>query len=58
MLKFIKEFLENNQEGLLYHPENGEAGYILLPIGDNYDKIHEMAKNIFNLPAQSDINPK
>jgi LCP family protein required for cell wall assembly len=50
--------LENSNEGLLYHPENGAAGYILLPIGDNYDKIHEMARNIFTLAPQSDIKPK
>ncbi|MFA6973684.1 MAG: LCP family protein, partial [Parcubacteria group bacterium] len=51
--------LENSQEGLLYSPQDsGGAGYILLPIGDNYDKIRDVAKNIFTLPAQSDINPK
>ena len=57
-LEIYQRVLENNEEGLLYHPENGAAGYILLPIGDNYDRIHEMAKNIFNLGPQSDINPK
>lgn len=50
--------LENSDEGLLYNPPENGAGYILLPIGDNYDKIRDMAKNIFNLPAQSDIKPK
>ncbi len=50
--------LENSDEGFLYHPENGTAGYILLPIGDNYDRIRDMAKNIFTLPTQSDIKPK
>jgi anionic cell wall polymer biosynthesis LytR-Cps2A-Psr (LCP) family protein len=50
--------LENSQEGLLYNPPENGAGYILLPIGDNYDKIREMAKNITNLPAQSDIKTK
>lgn len=52
--------LENSAEGLLYNPTNmpKEVGYILLPIGDNYDKIHEMAKNIFTLPPQSDMQPK
>jgi hypothetical protein len=34
------------------------VGYILLPIGGNYDQIHQMAQNIFTLPAQSDIKPK
>lgn len=39
--------LENSEEGLLYAPENtGDAGYILLPRGDNYDKIYEMFKNL------------
>ena len=56
--QIYQRVLENSEEGLLYHPENGAAGYILLPIGDNYDKIHDMAKNIFNLPPQSDIKPK
>ncbi|MFA5961660.1 MAG: LCP family protein [Parcubacteria group bacterium] len=56
--QIYQRVLENSDEGFLYHPENGAAGYILLPIGDNYDKIHEMAKNIFTLPAQSDIKPK
>lgn len=51
--------LENSKEGLLYNPpQTKETGYILLPIGDNYDKIREMAKNIFILPKQSDIQPK
>lgn len=51
--------LENSEEGLLYNPpQTKETGYILLPIGDNYDKIREMAKNIFTLPKQSDIQPK
>lgn len=52
--------LENSEEGLLYNPTNmpKEVGYILLPIGDNYDRIREMAKNIFTLPPQSDIKPK
>lgn len=39
--------LENTEEGMLYAPENtGDAGYILLPRGDNYDRIHEMFKNL------------
>lgn len=51
--------LENSEEGLLYNPpQTKETGYILLPIGDNYNKIREMAKNIFTLPKQSDIQPK
>lgn len=56
--QIYQRVLENSEEGLLYHPENGAAGYILLPIGDNYGKIHEMAKNIFTIAPQSDIKPK
>lgn len=33
--------LDNSEEGLLYAPpETKETGYILLPLGDNYDRIH------------------
>lgn len=56
--QIYQRVLENSEEGMLYNPPQGEAGYILLPIGDNYDRIQDMAKNIFNLPAQSDIKPK
>jgi len=55
----FQRVLENSGEEFLYSPkESNGAGYILLPIGDNYDKIREMAENIFTLPAQSDIEPK
>lgn len=53
-----RRVLENSEEGLLYNPPQGDAGYILLPIGDNYDKIRDMAKNIFTIPAQTDVKPK
>lgn len=54
--QIVHRVLEDSEEGLLYHPaESNGAGYILLPRGDNYDKIHDLAQNIFNLPAQSDI---
>lgn len=57
--QIYQRVLENSEEGLLYNPpQTKETGYILLPIGDNYDKIREMAKNIFTLPKQSDIQPK
>ncbi|EKE16310.1 MAG: cell envelope-like protein transcriptional attenuator [uncultured bacterium] len=59
--QMYQRVLENSNEGLLYNPpaeSNPGAGYILLPIGDNYDKIREMAQNIFSLPEQSDIKPK
>ncbi|HRZ95841.1 MAG TPA: LCP family protein [Candidatus Moranbacteria bacterium] len=50
--------LEDSEEGFLYYPGESAAGYILLPRGDNYDKIHDMAQNIFTIAAQSDIKPK
>jgi hypothetical protein len=55
----FQRVLENTEEGYLYSPEvsNG-AGYILLPRGNNYDRIHEMFRNIFTMPPQSDIKPK
>ncbi len=55
--KVIQRVLENTQEGLLYTPsENPNTGYILLPIGDSYDKIHQLIQNTFTAPEQSDIN--
>lgn len=57
--QIAQRVLENSEEGFLYAPqETQEKGYILSPIGDNYDRIHEMFKNIFTIPAQSDIKPK
>ncbi len=57
-IQIYQRVLENSEEGLLYNPPENGAGYILLPIGNNYEKIHEMAANIFTLPPQSDIKPK
>ncbi len=55
----FQRVLENTEEGLLYAPpENPEAGYILLPRDDNYNRIRELFQNIFTLPSQSDIKPK
>ncbi|HBI17258.1 MAG TPA: hypothetical protein DDY52_03900 [Candidatus Moranbacteria bacterium] len=46
--EIIQKVLENSQEGLLYNPtETKETGYILLPIGDNYNSINQMFSNIF-----------
>lgn len=47
-LAVSQKVLENTAEGLLYHPENTtpEQGYILLPIGDNYEKIRELFHSI------------
>jgi LCP family protein required for cell wall assembly len=58
-IQIYQRVLENSEEGFLYNPtESNGAGYILLPTGENYDRIHEMAANIFTLPPQSDIKPK
>ena len=44
-----QKVLENSEEGLLYNPpQTKESGYILLPIGDNYDRIRELFKNSLN----------
>lgn len=44
-----QKVLDSSEEGLLYVPEgagqNGTA-YILLPRGDNYDRIHELFRTI------------
>lgn len=38
--------LDSGDDGLLYAPEvTAEAGYILLPDGDNYEKIQELFRN-------------
>jgi LCP family protein required for cell wall assembly len=48
-VKINQKVLENSEEGLLYAPpETPEAGYILLPRGDNYDRIHELFQNSLN----------
>lgn len=58
-IQVFQRVLENSEEGFLYNPkESNGAGYILLPLGENYNRIHEMAANIFTLPPQSDIKPK
>lgn len=39
--------IDNSENGLLYAPQDtGSAGYILLPKGDNYDRIHELFKKL------------
>lgn len=48
-VKLNQKVLENSEEGLLYHPpDTPEAGYILLPIGDNYNRIHELFRDSLN----------
>ncbi len=48
--KLVQKVLDTTEAGLLYNPENSapEAGYILLPRGDNYDRIRELFKNSLN----------
>jgi hypothetical protein len=43
-----QKVLDTTEEGLLYHPENSapEAGYILLPRGDTYDKIKALFSSL------------
>ncbi len=48
-VKINQKVLENSEEGLLYAPtETNGAGYILLPLGDNYDRIRDLFKNSLN----------
>lgn len=57
--QIIQRVLEDSEEGLLYHPqESNGAGYILLPRGDNYDRIKNLFQNIFTMGNQTDIKPK
>jgi len=44
----IQDVLDNSEDGLLYSQESKETGYILLPKGDNFDRIHDLFANIFN----------
>jgi LCP family protein required for cell wall assembly len=42
-----KRVLEDSEEGLLYAPTaSKETGYILLPRGDNYDRIHALFQSL------------
>lgn len=43
-----QKVLDTTEEGLLYHPENSapEAGYILLPQGDSYDRIKALFSSL------------
>lgn len=46
---------EDPVEGLVYGKSDPTYGAILLPKGDNYDKIHNLIQNTFTLPAQANI---
>ncbi|HWQ59980.1 MAG TPA: LCP family protein [Candidatus Fimivivens sp.] len=43
-----QKVLDTSDGGLLYHPENSDptAGYILLPIGDSYEKIQALFSSL------------
>lgn len=59
--KIYRRVFENSEEGMLMVPaESNGAGYILIPRAgqDNYSAIQDVCKNIFTLPAQSDIDPQ
>lgn len=57
--QIVQRVLEDSEEGLLYHPEESNgAGYILLPRGDNYDRIKNLFQNVFTLGSQSDAKPR
>lgn len=53
-----QKVLEDSEDGLLYYPGESAAGYILLPRGDNYNRIYEMARNIFPSVAPTSNEPK
>lgn len=57
--KIYQKVLEDSKEGLLYSPDaTPETGFILLPRGDNYDKIKDLFAHVFDSKNQSDIKPK
>ena len=49
-IEIRQKVLENTEEGLLYSPTDypPEVGYILLPRGENYNRIREMFSAILN----------
>lgn len=57
--QIVQRVLEDSEEGLLYAPpqETYNAGYILLPRGDNYDQIKNLFQNVFTLGNQTDSKP-
>lgn len=42
------EVFDTTEQGLLYATTSDKGAYILLPVGDNYNKMREACKNIFN----------
>lgn len=46
-LPLTQKVLEASEEGMLYTPEfNPDRGYVLFPIGDNYNRIQEYFRSI------------
>lgn len=43
----IHQVFDTTDGGLLYESKSDKGEYILLPVGDNFDKIREACKNIF-----------
>jgi len=43
----IHKVFDTTPEGLLYQTKSESGAYILLPVGDNFDKIQEVCRNIF-----------
>jgi len=43
----VHKVFDTTSEGLLYESKAPDGAYILLPEGDNFDKIQEVCKNIF-----------
>ena len=47
---------EDPTQGLVYGKTDPTYGDVLMPVGDNYNKINEMVQNTFTDPPQTDIN--
>jgi len=55
--EIINKVLDTSNEGLLYNPpETQQTGYILLPMGDNYDRIHQLARDILGSPSTANTS--
>ena len=56
-IEVTQRVLENSEEGLLYSPTDypPEVGYILLPRGDNYERIKEMFSKVIKKEEVSNI---
>lgn len=59
--EIFQRVFENSPEGLLTVPKNVPAavGFVLTPRAgmDNYEEMHSVSENIFELAPQSDIKP-